>query len=87
MFFIADAAFAEKIATAAKAIAPRNMFRRESAGISASPLHRMLAVSLLAALAASNRYEQIHSVANQALRLALPHNCPLEQFRAHGAAR
>jgi len=41
----------------------------------------MLAVSLLDGLAASNRYEQIYSVANPALRLAFPHTCPSEQFR------
>jgi hypothetical protein len=74
MFLIAGTALADKNAKAPSAIATRNNFRLEFACISTSPSHRMLAVSFLAARAASTQYEQIRSVANQA---------PLLSFAAH----
>src|SRR5580765_6418062 len=81
MFLIAGTALAEKAARAASAIAPRSSFLLEFPGIPTSPSHSILAVSFLSARAASNRYEQLKPVANQALRLDLSHTCPSEQFR------
>src|SRR5215831_20481914 len=40
----------------------------------------MPAVSFPGARPASNRYEQLNSVANRAIRLRLPHTCPSEQL-------